>query len=432
MRNRKVIRLLTIFCRIVVGLTFVFSGFVKSVDPHGFALKIEEYLSAFHMEFFSFLSLPASFLLCGSELVLGLLLLLGIYPKWTSRLLLLIMGFMTLLTLYLAIADPISDCGCFGDVLILSNWQTFIKNIFLLAFTLYLFFHYGYIGSVFNTVYRKFALGYAVLYALALLAISLSFDSVADFRPYQVGAYLPEKMGETSHDEMEEVRFIYEKKGEQREFNSENYPWQDSSWTFIGRVVSQHNDNISQISDFSVIRYLFDDERTHIAEEIDITGEILQESGYVFLIIVPFLPDIKEREIVKIHALFDYTSAYGYPLYLLTSSLHSDVIEAKKTVFPEAEFCGADEKALRTIIRSYPGVMVLKQGRVVKKWSRPLIPPEQAWDKPFEELPFAEIVPASRTNARNSILCFLLLVIPLGGLKIIQSISYNYNIKSQS
>lgn len=422
MKNQRFIKVITEIFRIILGITFLFSGFVKAVDPYGTALKIEDYLAAFHLDLFSFFSMPISFLLCGFEFVLGVSLLLGIYRKWTSKLTLLLMGFMTLLTLYLAIANPVSDCGCFGDVLILTNWETFLKNIFLLALAIFLSFHYNYITPIYRVSFEKFSLAYILIFTFMLLSISFYYDSVADFRPYNVGSNLPQKMTvEENQKPVEEIYFIYEKNGERKEFSSSNYPWQDTAWKYIDRVTKIIKPGkLPEINNFTINQYIFNDDLTEITDEIDITDNVLKDENYNFLIIIPFLTEIKEKEVLKFNDISEYTSEYGYNLYCLTSSIHQDVIEAKKSIFPQMIFCGVDEKILKTIVRVNPSLVLMQRGTIIHKWSKPLIPSKEELNKPLEQMKLSKIKKASNSNTKNILLCFFILLIPLTGIKLLE------------
>ena len=126
-------KIIRIICRILTGMVFVFSGFVKGIDPWGFTYKIQDYFEAFHLEFFDGIAFPLAITACTLELVIGLNLLTGIRMRITAWLLLLFMSFFTILTFVLAISNPVSDCGCFGDAIKLTNWQTFWKNIIILV-----------------------------------------------------------------------------------------------------------------------------------------------------------------------------------------------------------------------------------------------------------------------------------------------------------
>lgn len=424
MNKRRLLKTIAEIFRILLGITFTFSGFVKAVDPYGTALKIGDYIFAFHLDFLSFFSMSMSFFLCGFEFVMGVLMLLGIYRKWTSRLMLLTMLFMTMLTLYLAIANPVSDCGCFGDVLILTNWETFFKNIFLLAFTVFLFFNYKYLTPVFGVRYEKFSFAYIVIFTFILLFISYRYDSVADFRPYHTGANLLEKMTvDEDKKPVEEILFIYEKNGERKEFSKENYPWQDSIWKFVDRITKVIKQGEQpEISDFSIDQYVFDNDFGKIIDEVDITDNVLQDDNYSFLMIAPFLTELEEKEIMKFNDISEYVSEYGYSFFCLTSSLYEEIIVAKSETFPQIDFCAVDEKVLKTIVRANPSLVLLKNGTIIHKWSKPQIPLKKELIKPLEQLEFSIIEEASHTNTCHILICLFILSIPILGIKIIEFI----------
>ena len=142
MKNKNaVLKRLAELCRLLIGGVFIFSGFVKAVDPVGGAIKIGEYLASFGLDMLQPFTVLLSFNLSAIEFTLGVCMLLGVYRRDVSFLVLMFMAFMTPLTLYLALFDPVSDCGCFGDALVISNWQTFYKNVVLLAAAFYVFIH---------------------------------------------------------------------------------------------------------------------------------------------------------------------------------------------------------------------------------------------------------------------------------------------------
>lgn len=208
----KLLKILTESSRMILGGAFLFSGFVKSVDPYGTAYKVADYLQAFNMASFSFLEMPISFFLCGFEFALDIVILLGLFPKWSSKLMLLTMCFMTPLTLYLAIANPVSDCGCFGDAIVLSNWETFYKNIVLLTLALLLVFNYKLIKPFFNNRMHRYVLSFIVLFAILFLFYNYRYDPIIDFRPYKIGINIPQQMivSDDKRPIVENV-FIYEK-----------------------------------------------------------------------------------------------------------------------------------------------------------------------------------------------------------------------------
>lgn len=405
--------------RIVLGLTFIFSGFVKSVDPYGTAYKVADYLAAFNLSFFSFLEMPISFFLCGFEFSLGIIVLLGIYPKWSSRLMLLTMIFMTPLTLYLAIADPVSDCGCFGDALVISNWETFFKNIILSILAIILLINYKHIKPFLLSKMYVYALSFIIVFSTIFLFYNYIYDPIIDFRPYKVGTNIPEQMM-VSEDKLPvtENVFIYEKNGVKQAFTEDNYPWQDSTWTFISmdaKVIKEGE--LPPISDFSINEILFNEVETEIINSFDITNNVLANNNYSFLIIAPFLNKIEMDEKQKFEAIAEYAKKENYNIYLLTSSSSDDIIRHKQTFNKDIKFCFSDEKVLKTIIRSNPSVMILKNGTIIAKWAKILIPNKTAFDKPIDK------IIAEHSHSTNNILKLLIvsivLLIPLIIIKIV-------------
>ena len=415
----KAKRILTEIARIILGLTFMFSGFVKSVDPYGTAYKVVDYLAAFHLSFFSFLEMPISFFLCGFEMALGIVVLLGLFPKWSSKLMLLTMCFMTPLTLYLAIANPVSDCGCFGDAIVISNWETFCKNIVLLALAIWLAVNYQLMKPFFTSRMQKWALSFIVLFSVLFLLYNYIYDPLIDFRPYKIGANLPEQMtvDESKLPVMEHI-FIYEKDSVQKEFTEDNYPWQDSTWVFVDRITKIVKEGeYPKITDFVVDQLIIDDETNEVIDQYDVVGEILEDESYTFLIIAPQLPKVEEKEKQKFTAIANYAEKNGYNVYLSTSSTNEDILKSIKDYPKNIRFGTTDEKVLKTIIRSNPSLILIKNGDIIGKWSKMSIPDANELNKPIEK--FISDNTASTSDGVKVLIIILLLLIPLGIIKII-------------
>lgn len=412
-------RILTEIARIILGLTFMFSGFVKSVDPYGTAYKVVDYLAAFHLSFFSFLEMPISFFLCGFEMALGIVVLLGLFPKWSSKLMLLTMCFMTPLTLYLAIANPVSDCGCFGDAIAISNWDTFYKNIVLLALAIWLAVNYQLMKPFFTSRMQKWALSFIVLFSVLFLLYNYIYEPLIDFRPYKIGANLPEQMtvDESKLPVMEHI-FIYEKDSVQKEFTEDNYPWQDSTWVFVDRITKIVKEGeYPKITDFVVDQLIIDDETNEVIDQYDVVDEILEDESYTFLIIAPQLPKVEEKEKQKFTAIANYAEKNGYNVYLSTSSTNEDILKSIKKYPKNIRFGATDEKVLKTIIRSNPSLILIKDGDIIGKWSKMSIPDANELNKPIEK--FISDNTASTSDGVKVLIIILLLLIPLGIIKII-------------
>lgn len=375
-----------------MAMVFIFSGFVKAVDPLGTQYKIQDYLTAFGwIGFFpDFLLLSASMLLGIVEFCLGVYLFFGIRRKITPRVLVLIMSFMTPLTLWLAIDNPISDCGCFGDAVVLSNWETFWKNVFLL------------VGAVTVLKWRKriFPLVtprldwliamYGFLFILGITCYCYYKLPIFDFRPYHIGADIRKGMEipEGEKPTVYETIFIMQKDGEVKEFVLDDYP--DSTWTFVDtRLVVKEKGYEPPIHDFFIVRQ--DDGE-------DITDQVLNDENYTFLLVAHQLELADDSTIDLINELYDYSLMHGYSFYCLTSSSDEEILKWQDRTGAEYPFCLTDNTTLRTMVRSNPGLMLLKDGVVLNKWGVNELPDEyQLYDR-LEVLPISKIDSSSLVN----------------------------------
>jgi uncharacterized membrane protein YphA (DoxX/SURF4 family) len=202
-----------LIARIITGLVFIFSGFVKAVDPTGSAIKFEEYFLAFHMDFLMIASLPLSIIQSAAEIMIGLNLIAGIRMKFTAWLLMIFMSFFTLLTFVLALTNPVTDCGCFGDAVKLTNWQTFWKNVLLLIPTLVVFFKRNKYPAITTKLAEWLISAANFLIPVILSVYCLLHEPILDFRPYQIGTVIPDKMTipEGAPVDKYETMLIYQK-----------------------------------------------------------------------------------------------------------------------------------------------------------------------------------------------------------------------------
>ncbi len=368
--------------RILVGATFAFSGFVKAVDPLGFSYKIEDYLIEMGLTALFPLALPAAIVLVVAELSLGVFLLLGIYRKWTVRMIGLFMLFFTPLTLWIAIADPVEDCGCFGDAFVISNWQTFYKNVVLLAGAILLIVKWRLVTPLFAKKLSPVA-GLLVVCLGVLFALHNVYRlPVLDFRPYRVGANIPRQMVvDPEKAEVVENILVYDKEGMRKEFTEENYPWSDSTWTFVEmktKVVKEGEK--PAIEDFAVQELVYDGETGTWNIGDDITEGLLAEPSYSFLMIAYSLEKINPKHLDRFRVVSAYAAEKGFPFYLLTASSTETVGDWEKQYHTGFQFCHADERVLKTIIRSNPGLLLLKEGTVMDKWDYSGVPDRKRMD----------------------------------------------------
>jgi uncharacterized membrane protein YphA (DoxX/SURF4 family) len=354
----KIIRIVS---RITIGLVFLFSGFVKGIDPLGSTYKFQDYFEAFHLEIFHDFALPLAIILSTFELVIGLNMLAGIRMKITSWFLMLFMAFFTLLTLYLAISNPVSDCGCFGDAIKLTNWQTFFKNIIFLVPALIVFFQRNQYGESYGA-----GSGWVLSALFLVLGMLLSVYCyrnlpVIDFLPYSTGTHISDRMiipEGMPNDEYETV-LVYQKDGVPKEFTTENYPWQDTAWKWVEtRQKLIRKGYEPPIHDFVI----------STEEGFDMTEEILNDPSYIFLVIARDL----DKATPEIFENFSWLAAKqadsGTKLMLITSSPQDQINAFRNTFKPVYPIFTADEITLKTMIRANPGILLLKGGTILGKW----------------------------------------------------------------
>lgn len=355
-------------CRALIALTFVFSGFVKAVDPIGTQYKIHDYLSAWGLDAWNadWLTLTASIALSTAEFFIGMMLLFAIQRRVVSRLALMLMTAMTILTLWIYISDPVSDCGCFGDAITLTNGQTLAKNIVLTAAAIIKAIWPLEMARLIRKNTQWIVINYTVVFILAVSGYSLYYLPQFDFRPYHVGADIKKGMEIPEGAEQPEfvTTFILEKDGQRKEFSLEEYP--DSTWTFIdSRTVQTKKGYVPPIHDFSI---------TTVDEGEDITEEIVADKGYSLLLVSPHLEQADDIHFDEINRLYDYTKQHGYRFLCLTASTEEAIGRWKDRTGAEYQFANTDETTLKTIIRSNPGLVLLHNGSIKGKWSHNALP----------------------------------------------------------
>ena len=391
-------------CRFSLALVFILSGFVKAVDPIGTQYKIQDYLVALGWSevFPDFLPFLIAVLLGVVEFCLGVYLFFGIRRIITPRALVLIMSFMTPLTLWLAIDEPISDCGCFGDAIVLSNWQTFWKNVLLLVASITVL---KWRKRIFPLVTTRldWSIGlYGFLFVLGVTCYCYYKLPIFDFRPYYIGADIRKGMEipEGKHPTVYETRFIMQKDGEVKEFGLDEYP--DSTWTFVDtRLVVKEKGYEPPIHDFSIIRQ---------GDGEDITDMVLDDENYTLLLVAHQMELADDSSIDLINELYDYSLKYGYSFYCLTSSSDEDILRWQNSTGAEYPFCLMDNTTLRTMVRSNPGVILLQKGKVLNKWGVNEIPDEYQLNGPLEELP---LIHPNGSLAYKILMVMLWFVVPL-------------------
>jgi len=355
------LRFLVWISRYLLAITFIFSGFVKGVDPFGSTYKFSDYFMAFNLGFLEPLALTFSFILCAAELYIGLLLLLRVKDNIAIWGAFLFMVVFTPLTLMLAIYNPVSDCGCFGDAIILTNWETFFKNIpILLASILLLIYRKKQVSSYRPYLNNSLA---AVLLIISFIPSIHGYRNLPlmDFRPYSIGTNIPEAMTIPPDAPMDEYRTIlyYEREGVIREFSEDNMPWQDSTWKFVdSKSVLVKRGYTPLITDFMLIDF----------DGWDVTESITSFPGYYLLAISYRLDLTDKKSFEKLHELYYKAKEQGMGFACVTASTPDEIdrfISNTGVAFP---FLLADEIMLKTTIRANPGLILLYNGTIIGKW----------------------------------------------------------------
>ena len=365
--------------RLLMALTFIFSGFVKGIDPLGTQYKITDYLEALHINwmFPTWSTLLLSILLAMCEFAIGIFLLFAIRRRLVSKIALLVMSVMTLITLWIVIANPVKDCGCFGDAIVLTNTETFIKNIILLAIAILLWRKPLEMPRLISKSNQWIVINYTFLYSIVMSLWSLWYLPQFDFRPYHIGVNIAKGMEipKGAKQPKFDTTFILEKNGVRKEFTLDNYP--DSTWKFIdSKTVQTEEGYVPPIHDFSI-------EDTKTGE--DLTQEIIHRKGYTFLLVSPHLEVADDSNFGPIDQIYEYANDHGYKFICLTASADQAIKHWQDITGAEYPFYTTDETTLKTVIRSNPGLVLLKDGTIIRKWSHNDLPTSDMLAKPLEQ-----------------------------------------------
>lgn len=359
------------FCRIFTGLLFIFSGFIKANDPTGFGYKLQEYFEVFHLTAFNEYATAISVVICGFEILLGALLLLGVYANTVAWGLLLLILFFTFLTFYSAFFEVVTSCGCFGDAIPLTPWQSFSKDLVLLALILIIFFNRKQLRSIIKGSGNQFvATVITAIISLGIGIYTVNYLPFIDFLPYKVGNNLPSLMvlpeGKQG-DLFEQIYTMKNKKtGETKKVNDKVYMadklWEDESWEIIGEPESKL---VKKGYDIPIPDLLITD-----ADGAEHTQEIIANPYYNLVIVAKDLSSTNIDAIQKINqAAIQLTKDYnGLRVVLLTASASKDAQYLSDKMQLIAEIFYADLIPLKSMVRANPGVLLLKGGNVVGKW----------------------------------------------------------------
>ncbi|HEY8782612.1 MAG TPA: BT_3928 family protein [Mucilaginibacter sp.] len=362
-------------CRIFVGLLFIFSGLIKINDPLGFSYKLQEYFEVFHITFLNAFALIIAIILCALEIILGFALLIGVRAVKVAWGLLLLIIFFAFLTFYSAYFQVVQTCGCFGDAIPLTPWQSFSKDLILLLLILVLFFNRRKIQPLLTAKTGDKLLLISAVIAVGLGLYTYNFLPVIDFLPYKVGANVLDEMKTPPGAKPDEYELTYhlknKKTGATKVMNNTDYLssniWKDNNWAVVGQPESRliKRGFTPKIRDLSISD----------AQGNDYTKELLSNPFNNVIIVAYDLRNTNEDAIDRLNALaINLSQNFNTRTVLLTSNSAQFAQAFSKQHHLVFEIFYADEVPLKTMIRANPGVFLLKNGTVVNKWHYHSIP----------------------------------------------------------
>ena len=395
-------------CRFVLAATFIFSGYVKAIDPLGTLYKLKDYATAMSLNGLlpDWVLVGVAIALGALEFALGVLMLFAVRRHAVSRITLAFMTAMTALTLWIFVADPVKDCGCFGDALKLTNGETLLKNIVLIACAALVAWRPVDMARFISRSNQWIVRYYTVAYIVITSVYCLYTLPIFDFRPYHVGMNIKQGMEIPEGAEQPEFEstFLLKKNGETREFTLDNYP--DSTWEYVDtRTVQTKKGYEPPIHDFAL---------TSCDTGEDITEQVLTKKGYTFLLVSPRLAVADDSNFGDIDQIYEYAEENGADFYCVTASANDEIERWRDLTGAEYQFCNADETTLKTMIRSNPGLMLLKDGTIIGKWSHNALPQTDDLTAPLQQLAIGK---AQNDSATERLLIVLLtFFLPLSAL----------------
>ena len=357
--------LLTNVCRFLLAFTFVVSGFVKAVDPVGNSYKIEEYINAWlgtSLSETSHLPIYLSIVQSSFEFLLGTCLLWGVRRKFVSILSLFTLLIFTIITFYIAVYNPIQECGCFGDFIYLTNWQSLYKNLLLLLCSIIVFFNVKKQMRLFPSQAGLWISLYSLFYVFAIASYSTFYLPVIDNGYYRVGTNIAKELEEMKASDAQQ-EYVFEKNGIYKTFKLDSYP--DSTWHFV-----KGKENGKRLIDSPLINFAIFD----YSSNMDMTDSLLYDKTYNFWLIVPKLRVMDDSSIDRLNDILDFCNKYKFPFYVLTASDEEEHKAWSEEEGGNVPIYYVDESVLKSIVRSYPGLIVVKKGVILNKWGNNNLP----------------------------------------------------------
>lgn len=333
------------FCGYIAGFVFFISGILKLMDPVGASLIMKEYFQFLHIGFINITATPAGIIFALAEALVGAALITGVWRRTIAMISIILQGLFTLLTTALVIFKPEMDCGCFGEAIHLTHTQTFIKNLILFSLLLIYYIPKKHLGETKKKKYVSF--GIVSISVATFCLYSLLYIPMADFTALKPGTRI-----NSNKESSYEAIFIYEKDGQQQEFDLKSLP--DSTWTFVSTITKEQSPIEGNYANISIYK------EGEYADSLLTNGRVMVVSIYKDV--------ISENKLHEIEILLNEAKTMGFQPLLLTTSLEIDS--------PYHYFC--DYKTLITVNRSSGGATYIDNDQIIRKWSKRTLPtPEE-------------------------------------------------------
>lgn len=375
--------------RLLTGAVFIFSGFVKMIDPWGTLYKFQDYMAVWHLDLSANLLLVGVFALCIYEFLVGVFLATGSFRRSAPVMGLVLMAVMLPLTLWIAVADPVSDCGCFGDAVVISNWQTFWKNVAITAALAWLVVFNRLPGCIIRPSLQWMGLIASAAYMTVIGLLGYAYQPLLDFRPYPVGSTLYAQDDDEEEDESEDIMFVYSKDGEEKKFSiDDTLPSEDEGWVFVRREESAAPVE-SDVADPSADADSKSFRIWSVDGNDDVTEEALSGRTDRLLLLMPDLDKVSIATTWKINSLYSWAEAHDIDMVAVVSASPEEIERWDDLSLPAYPIYTAEDTEIKMLARGNPAIVYLNDGRIAWKSTLRALPNddflvEEASARPME------------------------------------------------
>lgn len=363
-KSRKSIEIVTWIIRLVVGSVFMFSGFAKAIDPYGTLYKVDAYLASMSLDIWPNLELVGVFALCAAEFLVGVFILTGCFRRSTAIIASIIMAFMLPLTLWIAVSDPVDDCGCFGDALVISNWATFWKNVALTAAIAWLVVYNKKCHWLVTPALQWIAFVATSIFIVVIELFGYISQPLIDFRPYKQGEPIIDFESQATAEEPQFI-FIYEKDGIRKEFrDTDVLPEESEGWEFVDRKELPRQQEQPSTAENGKSLRIWDK-----TGEEDVTEEAIDEKGMELLVMMPNLKEVSPATTWKLNSLYEWSIKNNVFMAAVVSGTPAEIDEWEDLSMASYPIFTADDTQIKEVVRGNPAVVYLVDGKIEWKSS---------------------------------------------------------------